>query len=411
MRRMLLLGTAAAALLMLPPATGQAATGLRDVVLVGNSVSGSVSFLDGHTFANLGSFNVIPDLAQRLAAMNPVERAAYAIVRQQEGGDRFADDVYLSPDGRTLYVSRGNLDDVVAFDLAGRTMRWRHQVAGFKADHAALSPDGTRLIVSATTVARAEVLDTATGALVASVATGTYPHANDYSADGSRIYNSSIGITALPRVLDFAKGDKLVTVIDAHTFAVLRTYRFAEGIRPAVFTPDGTTMYAQLSYLNGFVEYNLVTGRITRTVPMPFSPAGQALSPDSYPNNSAHHGMALSGDTTRLCDVGTIDDYTAVIARPGLSTVEARGRRRVPRRPAGPRPAPRTRPARAPRRARRAARGPAPGPQPTPRRRRSTESDPPVRPGRAARRRRPRGRTAILRPPPWPGSPGTRWSG
>ncbi|OLE29260.1 MAG: hypothetical protein AUG44_04975, partial [Actinobacteria bacterium 13_1_20CM_3_71_11] len=276
---MLLLGTAAAALLMLPPATGQAATGLRDVVLVGNSVSGSVSFLDGHTFANLGSFNVIPDLAQRLAAMNPVERAAYAIVRQQEGGDRFADDVYLSPDGRTLYVSRGNLDDVVAFDLAGRTMRWRHQVAGFKADHAALSPDGTRLIVSATTVARAEVLDTATGALVASVATGTYPHANDYSADGSRIYNSSIGITALPRVLDFAKGDKLVTVIDAHTFAVLRTYRFAEGIRPAVFTPDGTTMYAQLSYLNGFVEYNLVTGRITRTVPMPFSPAGQALSP------------------------------------------------------------------------------------------------------------------------------------
>jgi DNA-binding beta-propeller fold protein YncE len=323
MRRTLFLGTVAA-LLLLPPASGQAATapaGLRDVVLVGNSVSGSVSFLDGHTFANLGSVNVIPDLAQRLAAMNPIERAAYALVRQQEGGDRFADDVYLSPDGRTLYVSRGNLDDVVAFDLASRTMRWRHQVAGFKADHAALSPDGTRLIVSATTVAKAEVLDTATGALVASVATGTYPHANDYSADGNRIYNSSIGITALPKVLDFAKGDKLVTVIDAHTFAVLRTYRFAEGIRPAVFTPDGTTMYAQLSYFNGFVEYNLVTGRITRTVPMPFSPAGQALSPDSYPNNSAHHGMALSGDTTRLCDVGTIDDYTAVIARPGLSTV------------------------------------------------------------------------------------------
>jgi YVTN family beta-propeller protein len=323
MRRLIFLGTVAA-LLLLPPASGQAATapaGLRDVVLVGNSVSGSVSFLDGHTFANLGSFNVIPDLAQRLAAMNPIERAAYAIVRQQEGGDRFADDVYLSPDGRTLYVSRGNLDDVVAFDLASRTMRWRHQVAGFKADHAALSPDGTRLIVSATTVAKAEVLDTATGALITSVTTGTYPHANDYSADGSRIYNSSIGITALPKALDFAKGDKLVTVIDGHTFAVLRTYRFAEGIRPAVFTPDGTTMYAQLSYLNGFVEYNLVTGRITRTVPMPFSPAGQALSPDSYPNNSAHHGMALSGDTTRLCDVGTIDDYTAVIARPGLSTV------------------------------------------------------------------------------------------
>jgi YVTN family beta-propeller protein len=293
---------------------------VHDVVLVGNSASGTVSFLDGHTFANLGSINVIPDLAQRLAAMNPIQRAAYELVKQQEGGDRFADDVYLSPDGRTLYVSRGNLDDVVAFDLATGTMRWRHQVAGFKADHAALSPDGTWLIVSATTVAQAEVLDAATGAVIASIPTGTYPHANDLSADGNRIYNSSIGVTALPKALDFAKGSRQLTVIDAHTFAVVRTYRFSEGIRPAVFTPDGTTMYAQLSYLNGFVEYDLRTGRITRTVQMPFSPAGQALNPDSYPNNSAHHGMALSGDTGKLCDVGTIDDYTAIVDRPALTT-------------------------------------------------------------------------------------------
>jgi YVTN family beta-propeller protein len=53
---------------------------------------------------------------------------------------------------------------------------------------------------------------------------------------------------------------------------------------------------------------------------MPFSAAGQALSPDSYPNNSAHHGMAMSGDQGHLCDVGTIDDYTAIIDRPGLTT-------------------------------------------------------------------------------------------
>ena len=45
-----------------------------------------------------------------------------------EGGDRFVDDATLSPDGRTLYVSRGHLDDVAAFDIASH------------ADHAALSP-------------------------------------------------------------------------------------------------------------------------------------------------------------------------------------------------------------------------------------------------------------------------------
>jgi YVTN family beta-propeller protein len=294
--------------------------GLRDVVLVGNSASGTVSFLDGHTFQNLGSFNVIPDLQQRLAGMNPVQFAAYLAVRQQEGGDRFADDVYLSPDGRTLYVSRGNLADVAAFDVASKTMKWRFQVAGFKADHAVLSPDGTRLIVSATTASEAQVIDTATGQLVTNVPTGTYPHANDYSPDGKYLYNSSIGITALPQFLEGLKGSRQITVIDPSTFKVIRTYTFAHGVRPAAFTRDDRTAYLQLSYLNGFVEFDLTSGQLTRTVQMPYSAAGQALAPDKYPNNSAHHGMALSGDESRLCDVGTIDDYTAVISRPSLTT-------------------------------------------------------------------------------------------
>ena len=76
-----------------PVSTHLAASDLRDVVLVGNSVSGTVSFLDGHTFSNLGSFNVIPDLQQRLAAIeaDPIAWAGYEAVRSTEGGDRFVD--------------------------------------------------------------------------------------------------------------------------------------------------------------------------------------------------------------------------------------------------------------------------------------------------------------------------------
>lgn len=299
------------------PASAGAA---RDVVLVGNSASGTVSFLDGRTFANLGSFDVVPDLRQRLAEMNLVERAAYEVVRQQEGGDRFADDVYVSPDGRTLYVSRGNLDDVAAFDIATKAMLWRFETEGFKADHAALSPDGTRLVVSATTAQKAQVVDTATGKLAAEFRTGAYPHANDYSPDGRYLYNSSIGVTALPKATEALKGSRQITVVDPATFKVVRTYSFSHGVRPAAFTRDNATAYIQLSYLNGFVEFDLRAGKITRTVPMPYSAAGAALKPDDYPNNSAHHGMALSGDESKLCDVGTIDDYTAVLSRPGLTT-------------------------------------------------------------------------------------------
>jgi len=292
----------------------------RDVVLVGNSVAGTVSFLDGHTFTNLGSVNVIPDLQERLDAMNPIERAGYALVRQQEGGDRFVDDMFVSPDGRTLYVSRANLADVVAYDLVTGQQTWRFKVDGIHADHMAISPDGHRIVVSATTAQAAQVLDAATGTAVGRFATGTYPHQNDYSPDGQRIYNSSIGVTALPQALEFLKGPRQVTVVDAHTLHVIRTYPFPHGIRPSIITPDQKTMYAELSYLNGFVEFDLTTGRITRTVQMPFSDAGRALRPDDYPQNSAHHGLALSGDGTKLCDAGTIDNYVAIISRPALTT-------------------------------------------------------------------------------------------
>ncbi|MFC4063293.1 YncE family protein, partial [Planomonospora corallina] len=232
---------------------------------------------------------------------------------------KFVDDMALSQDGRTLYVSRGNLADVVAFDVKSKSLLWRHKIEGFKADHAALSPDGTRFVVSALTAVKAVVLDTASGQPVASFRTGTYPHGNDYSPDGTLLYNQSIGVTSLPRSLNLVKGDKQVTVVDARTHEVLRVHRFAYGVRPAVFTADNRYMYAQLSYLNGFIEYDLAEGKILRTITMPFSDKARGMSADSYPQNSAHHGMAMSGDEKKLCMAGTIDDYVAIADRPSLS--------------------------------------------------------------------------------------------
>ncbi|WP_431043175.1 YncE family protein [Streptomyces sp. P1-3] len=322
------LAGAAAAALVLTTLGGGAATadaranraGLRDVLLVGNGQGGTVSFIDGRTYRNLGSFNTVPDLEERLAGMTLVERVGYETVNAIQGYRKLVDDMALSPDGRTLYVSRGVLSDAVAFDLPTGKMLWRHRTEGFKADHAALSPDGTRFIVSATTAGKAEVIDTATGEVATTFATGTYPHANDYSPDGTVLYNSSIGVTSLPRLLNGVKGKKQVVAVDAETYKPLKTYDFEYGVRPAVFTADNRTMYAQLSYLNGFVEYDLTTSKITRTVTMPFSDKAAKLGPDAYPQNSAHHGMAANGDESKLCVAGTIDDYVAVVSRPGLTT-------------------------------------------------------------------------------------------
>jgi DNA-binding beta-propeller fold protein YncE len=79
-------------------------------------------------------------------------------------------------------------------------------------------------------------------------------------------------------------------------------------------------MFADMSYLNGFIKYDLNTSTTLATVQQPFSAKAASESYDSYPQNSAHHGIALSGNDSKLCDVGTIDDYTKIVDTTSLST-------------------------------------------------------------------------------------------
>lgn len=308
---------------------------MRDVLLVGNSLAGTVSVVDGRSFDVLGTVNVIPDIAERLAEIEAdlVRSVAYGIIKHQQlvthfepgDGNRFVDDLFVSPDGTTLYASRSNIGDVAAFDLTKpeHPLVWRTRVDGFKADHATLSPDGKHLVVSATTVDRAQIFDAKTGKVVSSFETGKFPHQNDYSADGKRIYNASIGNVGLPKALDAFKGDRRLTVVDAKTFQIIRTYDFESGIRPAAFTPDEKTMYVQLSYFNGIAKFDLESGKIVTMLEEPLSDFAKATynSYDEYPHDSAHHGLALSGDGKRLCDAGTIDNTVAIVLTDSM-TVE-----------------------------------------------------------------------------------------
>ncbi|WP_149184066.1 hypothetical protein [Streptomyces sp. TRM49041] len=62
----------------------KAAAPLRDVVLVGNSADGTVSFLDARTYRNLGTLDVVPGLEEILAGMDVFRRAAYEVVKQPQ---------------------------------------------------------------------------------------------------------------------------------------------------------------------------------------------------------------------------------------------------------------------------------------------------------------------------------------
>ena len=162
---------------------------MRDVVLVGNAASGTVTFLDGHApWTNLGYINVTPD------PVSPSQQQQYDFFNSQEGGVRAVDDAIASPNGKKLYVSRANRGDVAAFNLLNHKMLWRTPCSGFRCDHMALSPDGSQLIVSATLAMDAQVLDTGTGAVVATFPTGTFRITARLKDGSARVVRQPVGV-------------------------------------------------------------------------------------------------------------------------------------------------------------------------------------------------------------------------
>jgi DNA-binding beta-propeller fold protein YncE len=334
--RTLAAGLAALAVLAAPiPAA--AAPALHEVMFVGNNWDGTVDVIGSSgTFAKLGRINVIPDRDQRLAEiyLNPIQLAFYLGIQQGpgEGHDQLVDDMYTTPDGTALVASRPSFADVVSIDLRTGALRWRFPVSGYRADHMAVSPDGTTVAVSASTSNTVHVLDIGTGRQLGSFGTGDKPHENVYTDGGRYLWNMSIGNvdTQLDDpIWDWTKGDRHVTVVDTRTFQTVRTIDMrsrldafgrsdlSNAVRPAVFTPDGSTLYFQVSFFNGVVEYDVAGDRVTRVKELPKNPA---TSDDrtTFVNDSRHHGLSMSPDGTKLCVAGTMDDYATVVDRATL---------------------------------------------------------------------------------------------
>jgi DNA-binding beta-propeller fold protein YncE len=317
-----------------PASTAHAASGLREVMFVGNNWDGTADVIKSSgDFAKIGRINVVPDKNQRLAAiyLNPVNLAVYLGIRQTvgEGHDQLVDDLYSIPDGSALVASRPSFGDVVSIDLTTGKVRWRFAVSGYRADHMAVSPDGTKVAVSASLGKVVHVLDINTGKQLGSFATGDKPHENIFTRDGKYIWNMSIGNVETDLddpSQDWTKGDRHITIADASTFTVVKTINMrarldafgradlSNAIRPAVFSPDESKLYFQVSFFNGLLEYDVATDKITRVKTLPKNPA---TSDDrtTFVNDSRHHGLSMSPDGSKLCVAGTMDDYATIVNR------------------------------------------------------------------------------------------------
>ena len=285
----------------------------REVVLVANAEGGTVSIVDARDFAVLKTIDVLPDGDRAMVGSDdPVQALAGQRIVEAAGGSNFAQDQDVSPDGRTLYVSRGHRGDVAAFEIETGRLLWKTPIPGLRSDHMTMSEDGSRLYVSALTDNRVHVIDTRSHAITGTFPTGEWPHDNHLSHDGSLVYNASIGNIVTPAEARAAKpGTYRLTIADAKTLAVRRTIDFDRGIRPYVITHDERTMFAQLSELHGLAEIDLGKGTITRREELPID-AG--VTEADYDFEAPHHGLALSKDERTLCVAGRASDYVALVS-------------------------------------------------------------------------------------------------
>jgi hypothetical protein len=313
----------------------------RPVMFVGNNWEGTADIVDARTFERLARVNTTPDKEERLAEIqrDPVRQAYFLAIRQAvgEGNDQFTDDMFTSHDGTFVYVSRPSFADVVGISLETQQIVWRFPMEGQRSDHMAISPDGESLLVSDSTANKVHRLEARTGRKTGEFPSGDSPHENNYSRDGSRVFHASIGrvytptdqalIPPLELIRDTTKGERYFQVVDANTMQLLERVDMGQkleeagypemesAVRPMALSPDESTLYAQISFHHGFIEYDLTQDRVTRVANLPLSEEAQATPREQYLLDSAHHGVAMNPAGTKLCAAGTMSDYAAIVRR------------------------------------------------------------------------------------------------
>ncbi len=297
------------ALALARTAPAQAESDSVEVAFVANAEGASVALVDVAGRSVIGIVDVNP---ARVKSAGP-------------GAPNYAQDSDLSPDGRTLYVSRGYVGDVAAFDVASGRLLWSRPLNTMRADHMTLTRDGRELFVSALVDNRVYRVATATGEITGHLASGVFPHDVKVSGDGRRLFNTSLGAIAsfpmpagTPPPLSTSGPSIQLTIADLATLEVRERYPLETAIRPWQFNADQTGLYAQLSNQHAVVFYDLAARKIARRLDLPIK-AGVTVKDWDF--DAPHHGLALTDDGATLCLAGRASDYAALVRAPELTLI------------------------------------------------------------------------------------------
>jgi DNA-binding beta-propeller fold protein YncE len=190
----------------------------------------------------------------------------------------FCGPVYLKASSGTAYVSICcNAPSTVGVFNASTLSQSRNIVTGSGGDAIALSPDGERMFVTADNASELQVIETATGAILATVPvplsiSGGPPLELAISPDGSKVY------VFAPQ----ARPDSLLLAIDATTYQVTHTASIPNiaSLGPLLVSPDGAKLYFEVGYANEYIQVvDAVTLALLKEIPVNEYPSDLAVTP------------------------------------------------------------------------------------------------------------------------------------
>jgi len=216
----------------------------------------------------------------------------------------------LSPDGSRAYLSGAKSWKIHVFRIDGDRFVAEPAISVKTPDDASVTAIPSGLTVSADGrslwVARIRLddllrIDLATGAVAARLPVGRHPYRPMLSPDGKTLAVANWGGAS-------------VTLVDAAAGRVLATIPVDDHPCDALFSPDGKTLFVAQANRNRVAAVDLASGRVVRQIAVALGPDGPGTpSADALPDGSTPNALALSNDGKTLYVANADDDAVAVV--------------------------------------------------------------------------------------------------
>ncbi len=273
-------------------------------IFVGNNKGGTVSIIDATSLEVIKTINIIPDKAQQ----SKIRQRFLNRYVNKKLGSKCVDDLDILPDGQTMIISRPVYADIAAFDLNSSELLWTISLKQ-RPDHQVLTKDGRFLFVSMLTNKKGIKIDLEKRKVVGDYKTGRRPHSIVLNEAETKVYNGSL------------ESDNIV-VINTKTLQKEKELTFPNGVRPFKIMPDEQTIYAQLSFFHGLIEYDVKKGKEIRRVELPIPEFVKSIPLADYPFDAAHHGIGISKNKHFISVAGTVSNYVAILSFPDLQLLK-----------------------------------------------------------------------------------------